>query len=148
MATLHETLSASEPARRKVMLDDCVRLIDSEVSAKSGMSGLAVKAGFKVVKAVKPGFIREVIDMLFDDFVAEVEPFWTSRPEDTDFGDYLIGRKREVASALLGVTDKRAARAKTRSVKKAYNKLRPRAQNHVEDAVPGMARILARHAAG
>lgn len=147
MASLHDTIGAADPAKRAALISDCLRLVDDEVASKRGMSGLAVKAGFKVVKSVKPGFIRVVVDALFDDFVAEVEPFWTAFEGGGAgrFGDYLTARPREVASALLGVTDKRAARAQTKSVKKAYQQLRPRAQDHVEAAVPGMAKVLDRH---
>jgi len=146
MTTLRDAL-ITDDSKRRVLIDDCVRLIDSEVSRKRGFSGIAVKAGFKVVKSVKPGFVRTVIDMLFDEFIAEVEPFYTSWKDGGSgaFGDHLKGQRREVASALLNVTDRRAARAQTRSVRKAYDKLRPSAAGHVEDAIDGMGAILQRH---
>ena len=143
MSTLRDVL-LSDPSRRPLLINDCVQLIDTEVASKRGVSGLAVKAGFKVVKSVKPGFIRQVVDMLFDDFMAEVEPFyerWSADKSGT-FSAALVRQKSTVASALLQVTDRKAQRAQTRSVKKAYEKLRPKAMNHVEDAIPGMGRIL------
>ncbi|MEL6548399.1 MAG: hypothetical protein AAFQ82_27495 [Myxococcota bacterium] len=51
-----------------------------------------------------------------------------------------------MANALLGVTDERAARADNQTLKKAYKKLRPKAVGHVESAVPGIARIIEKHA--
>ena len=143
MSTLAEVL-LSDASQRGRLIDDCLRLIDDEVSRKRGFSGIAVKAGFKVVKSVKPGFIRQVVDMLFDDFMAEVEPFyadWAGSKEGR-FGDSLLRQKHAVATALLNVTDRRAQRAQTRSVKKAYEKMRPQAMNHVQEAIPGMGRIL------
>lgn len=146
MSTLKEKL-LGDPAKRPQLITECVELIDSEVGSKRGLSGLAVKAGFKVVKSVKPGFIRQVVDMLFDDFMAEVEPFYAKwDPERSGrFSDALVREKAAVATALLNVTDRKARNAQTRSVKKAYEKLRPKAMEHVQDAVAGMGRVLDKH---
>ena len=50
-----------------------------------------------------------------------------------------------IAEALLGITDDRAARAPGGVVKKSYEKLRPTAKKHVEEAVPGVARLIDKH---
>ena len=119
----------SEPSKRPIVVDDCVRLIDEEVKGKGGLSGVAVKGAFTVVKAIKPGIIRKAADRLLD-----------------PFDGFLRIRKTEVANALLGVTDDLAARADNQALKKAYKKLRPKAVGHVESAVPGIARIIEKHA--
>jgi hypothetical protein len=143
MTTLKEVL-LSEPSHRSKLIRECVQLVDSEVANKRGISGFAVKAGFKVVKSIKPGFIEQVVDMLFDDFMGEVEPFYGTWVESKPgrFSEALVKERVAVASALLNVTDRRAQRAQTRSVKKAYQKLRPKAAAHVQEAIPGMGRIL------
>ena len=48
------------PVRERVIVD-CCALIDQEVSATSGLSGLAVKGAYKMVKAIKPRFVPEVV---------------------------------------------------------------------------------------
>ena len=40
----------SDPARRRLVIEDCVALLEAEVDAKSGLSGLAIKAAYKAVK--------------------------------------------------------------------------------------------------
>ncbi len=135
-----------DPARRPRILDDCVRLIDEEVASKGGLSGLAIKGGYKLVGAIKPGIIREAMDHLLDDFVARLEPFWAEHQAagaaPAAFGDTLRRRGPAVAYALLGITDDRARRAKNATLKGAYEKLRPQAKKHVEEAIPRVGRTL------
>jgi len=139
----------SDPAKRPVILSDCVKLIDDEVKSKGGLSGLAIKAAYKVVCAVKPGIIRESMDQLLDDFVKRLEPFYadhrTGGAEPTSFGDTLKRRPAEVADALLGITDDRAKKATNATLKGAYQKLRPQAKKHVEEAVPRVGSTLSPH---
>jgi hypothetical protein len=139
----------SDTSRRPALLADCVRLIDEEVAAKGGLSGMAIKAAYKVVGAVKPGIIRESMDALLDDFVARLEPFYAqhraSGAAPSEFGRSLERRAGEVADALLGITDDRAKRATNTTLKSAYEKLRPQAKKHVEEAVPRVGRTLSPH---
>jgi hypothetical protein len=51
-----------------------------------------------------------------------------------------------VADALLGITDRRAQRAKNQLVKGTYEKLRGQAKKHVETAVPRLGELFERHA--
>jgi hypothetical protein len=145
MTTLKETLL--EPGTRPAVIADCVQLIDDEVRAKGGLGGMAVKGAYTVVKKLKPGMIREAVDSLLDEFVDKLEPFYTdfSAQEAKKLEPYFVGRAGEIANALLGVTDARAARANNRTVKKAYEKLRPTGVKHTEAAVPGLSRVVAKH---
>ncbi|MCC6333870.1 MAG: hypothetical protein IT380_07765 [Myxococcales bacterium] len=139
----------ADKGKRPVILADCVKLIDEEVASKGGLSGLAIKAAYKVVCAVKPGIIRESMDQLLDDFVHRLEPFYVDHRKDGAapgaFGETLNKRGAEVADALLGITDDRAKKARHATLKGAYEKLRPQAKKHVEEAVPRVGRTLAAH---
>jgi hypothetical protein len=138
-----------DKSKRPRILTDCERLIEDEVSSKGGLSGLAIKGAYKVVSAVKPGIIRESMDMLLDDFVKRLEPFYADHRKDNrapaQFGETLSRRGSEVADALLGITDDRAKKAKNTTLKSAYEKLRPQAKKHVEEAVPRVGRTLSPH---
>ncbi len=138
-----------DPQKRPRLLSDCERLVEDEVAGKSGLTGLAIKAAYRVVCAIKPGLIRDSLDSLIDDFVKRLEPFYaqhrSAAGDPKAFGDVLTRRKGEVADALLGITDDRAKRAKNETLKSAYGKLRPQAKKHVEEAVPRVARTLTPH---
>ena len=147
MTTLKEVLTA--PAQRPKVISDCVGLIDEEVKAKSGISGLAIKGAYAVVKAVKPGFITEAVDHMLDDFVSKLEPFFErAQVAGQTATIYLTARPAEVADALLSISDERATRAKNQTVKKTYEKLRPTGKKHVEAAVPGIGRLIDQHTRG
>ena len=144
MPTLKEHLG-SDPRRTQV-IEDARRVLDQEVADKTGLSGMAIKGGYKVVQGVKPGFVREVIDNLLDDFLDALQPVYQEAIEQgLKPGDHLKANRSRVAEALLAVTDARAARAKHGGIKKAYEKLRPTAKKHVEAAAPRLAEMLERH---
>lgn len=147
MSSLADLLKT--PAKRKAVIDDCARLVDDEVSAKSGLSGLAIKGGYAVVKAIKPGIVRDACDHLIDEFVEKLAPYWTEFQEHgagKSFGAFLEPKKTQVANALLEVTDGKARNAKNATIKKAYDKLRPTGVKNVEQAVPGIAAVIQKHA--
>ena len=142
----NDTLSGrllADKAKRPRVLAACERLIEDEVAGKGGFTGLAIKAAYKIVCSVKPGIIREALDGLLDDFVHRLEPFYAQHAAAKEpFGDHLSKRRSEVADALLGITDDRSKRAKNATLKSAYEKLRPQAKKHVEEAVPRIGKTL------
>lgn len=145
MSTLKEILLV--PGTRPKVVADCARLVDEEVDSKGGLSGLAIKGAYMVVKAVKPGFIPEAIDHMLDDFVGRLEPFHAEAQQKSEpIAPFLSGRASAVSDALLATSDERAARAKNPTVKKAYEKLRPTAKKNVESAIPRVGRLLAKYA--
>ena len=57
------------------------------------------------------------------------------------------GKAGLIADSLLKITDERAVRTRHQTAKKAYEKLRPSAKRNVEEAVPGLGKVLSKHAA-
>jgi len=144
MATLKEQL-ASAP-KRSAVVDDACRVLDQEVADKSGLGGLAVKAAFKVVQSVKPGFVREVVEALLDEFLDALEPMYREAVDKGQRpGAALQANPGRVADALLSVTDARAKKAQRAMIKSTYERLRPAAKKHVEAAVPRLAQMIDRH---
>ena len=141
------TEALSEPATKERLIDDAVRFVDQEVSKKGGLGGMVIKGGYKAVKGVSPGFIRKVVNSLFGRWAEKLDPIWQ---EGVDKGgsprDHFARQRGRVADALLSVTDEKAKSASSPMVAKTYKKLRPSAQKHVEEAVPGLADLIAKHA--
>jgi hypothetical protein len=145
MSTLNDILLA--PGARPKVVSDCVRLIDEEVDSKGGLTGLAVKGAYAIVKAVKPGFVAEAVESMLDDFVRRLEPFYAeAQLRNEPVAPYMNGRAGDVAEALLAISDERAQRARNPTLKKAYDKLRPTGKKHVEAAVPRVGRLIAKYA--
>jgi hypothetical protein len=145
MPTLKDILLVE--GNRPKVIADCGKLIEEEVDSKGGLTGLAVKAAFAVVKAVKPGFVSEAIDHMLDDFVGRLEPFYAdAQAKNEPVGSLMNARAGAVADALLAISDERAARSQNQTLKKAYEKLRPTGKKHVEAAVPRIGRLIAKYA--
>ncbi|MDB4981747.1 MAG: hypothetical protein JWM82_2499 [Myxococcales bacterium] len=144
MPTLSEILLV--PGSRPKVIADCVQVINEEVDSKGGLTGLAVKAAYALVKAVKPGFINESVDHMLDDFVSRLEPFWAdAQAKNEPVGALMNGRASQVADALLAISDDRANRSKNQNLKKTYEKLRPTGKKHVEAAVPRIGRLVGKY---
>jgi hypothetical protein len=144
MATLRELLAG--PVKRGPLIDDALRVLDAEVADKSGLSGIAVKTAYKVVKGVSPNFTREVVDALLDDFLDGLDPLYQEAlSKGIKPRQHLQANPGRVADALLGITDRRAARSKNALVKATYEKLRGQAKKHVETAVPRLGELFERH---
>ncbi|MEZ4300943.1 MAG: hypothetical protein R3B70_38770 [Polyangiaceae bacterium] len=134
-----------DDAKKSAIVADCCTLIDEEVGAKGGLSGIAVKAGYAAVKGIKPGFVKHTVEALLPEFAEKIDPIWEDAQKTGSPGSYLVSNKSRVADALLAVTDARAARSNKGTVKSAYEKLRGSAKKHVEEAVPRLSRVLEKH---
>lgn len=138
---------AQDSAKRSQVIDDACRVLDLEVADKSGLSGMAIKAGYKLVQGVKPGFVRQAVDDLLDDFLDALDPIYQEAVSSGKKpGDYLKGRSGQVADSLLSITDRRAEKAQRATIRGMYDKLRPTAKKHVEAAAPRLADLLQKHA--
>ncbi len=143
MGNLKEKLLTE--TQRPAVIRDCARLVDEEVERKSGFSGLAIKAAFKTVKTVKPGFIEHVIDGLLDAWVEKLEGHFAKWQEGGSAGNFGVFCQRDssaVAERLLEVTDARAHKIEQKTVASLYGKMRPSAKEHVVAAVPGLGRVV------
>ena len=74
MPTLVEKITA--PDVHPQVIEGCLQLIESEVASKSGLSGAAVKAGYKVVKTLKPGMIQDAVTKLLPEFATALQPMY------------------------------------------------------------------------
>ena len=137
---------ATEPTRTHVVAE-CVTLVDDEVKAKSGLSGMAIKGAYSTVKAIKPGFVNGVIDALFDEWVEKLEAHydrWRGGAKGS-LAEYLTARSDDVAEDLLAVTDGRARVTKHKAAGKVYDKLRPSAKKNVAAAIPKLGGLMEKH---
>ena len=145
MPDLTEALTSD--SKKSAVADDCIALIDAEVADKGGLTGLAIKAGYKAVQGIKPGFVRQVVTDLLPDFAHALEPLYQeAKASGHGVRDYFVAHTTRVADALLGITDEKARRAKSGMVKGTYDKLRGSAKKNVEAAVPRLGAMIEKHA--
>ncbi len=136
------------PEKKPAIVADCLTLIDEEVKDKSGLSGMAIKAGYKAVKGIKPGFIKNVVSDLLPEFAEALEPLSAqAAAEGAPVDGHLLKHSAEAADALLSVTDGKAEKSTNGLVKSTYKKLRPSAKKNVEAALPRLGALIVKHTA-
>jgi hypothetical protein len=145
MATLQEMLT---PEVEPHFVADCQALIDGEVNGKSGISGTAIKAAYKVAATFAPGYYTETVKSILPDMLDALEPFWADFLESgtAEFGDYLAKRGDEAADALLAVTDRMADVSGRAAIVKAYKMVRGSAGRNIEAALPALGALLQAYA--
>jgi hypothetical protein len=144
--TLQEILLT--PDTQPQVTADCLTLIKQEVSAKSGVSGTAVKLAYKTVNAFASGYLQSMVEALLPEMVAKLEPYWAdfNASGASEFGDYLVKRGDEVSEALLEVTDGLAAKSTRPTILKAYRSVRGGAAKHVTAALPAVGALVQKYA--
>ncbi|GAB4152934.1 MAG: hypothetical protein Fur0046_32750 [Cyanobacteria bacterium J069] len=138
----------SDQTTKENLVADCVKLIDEQVAAKGGISGLALKAAYGVVKGVEPSYISGAIQRLLPEALSALDPMWSEGVQSGDPVQHLIQNRTRTADTLLSVTDNKIERAKNSVVRASYGKLRTSVKGDVEAAVPGLAQILGTHIQG
>lgn len=136
----------TEPVRSRLVAD-CAELIDAQVRAKGGLSGVAIKGAYGTIKRIKKGIVPEVVNGLLDEWLDKLQVYhdtWGAGGSGT-FAEFLSARAEDVAEDMLSVTDARAERSSHKTARKAYQKMRGSAKTHVMEAVPDLARLIERH---
>lgn len=137
----------TDASKKADVVRDCLDIIDREVDDKGGLSGMAIKAGYRAVSGIKPGFIKNVVTDLLPEFAKAIEPvFDEGKNAGKPTVAHLEGNAGRVADALLAITDGKAQRSKSGVVKATYERLRPTAKKNVEQSIPRLARLVEKYA--
>lgn len=123
----------------------CSQLMDEQVSAKTGLSGLAIKAAYGVVKGVGPSYISGAIQRLLPSVLTALNPLWDEGLQTGNPVEHLSQNQSRTADAILSITDTRIEKSKNGIVRTSYSKLRKSIKVDVETAIPDLARILDSH---
>lgn len=130
---------------------DCASLVRQEVAGRSGVSGVVIKGGLKVIEKTRPQLLESVFYSLLPRFVVELErrlsPLAVTEGETTPLSitRLFTDNASEVAGALLSVTDARAQRSKLSALVKVYKKLRPLAEDQIAQTTPALAALVERY---
>ncbi|HEY7222556.1 MAG TPA: hypothetical protein VH561_02920 [Micromonosporaceae bacterium] len=146
-ATLSDVLRA-DGAQQQVVADTKA-VIEQELAAKSGVSATLLKAAYKAVTTLAPGYYESRIEQLVPGVLDRLQPFWTDFQSSGSgqFGEYLSARGKDVSDALLAVTDERAKISKRTAVTAVYNSVRGSAAEHIQTALPAVGSLVEKYAA-
>lgn len=139
------TKKIKDTAVRNGIVTDCTHLIDEQVNAKSGFSGIALKATYGVVKGVGGDYIPGAIKRLLPETMAALDPIWNEGIQAGNPVSYLSRHCDRTADIILSTTDARISKNGGGIVGASYNKLRKSVKQDVVSAVPELARIIDKH---
>ncbi|NMG18582.1 DUF6918 family protein [Brasilonema bromeliae] len=132
----------SDPIKKDTVVADCTKLLDVQVASMQGVSGLAMKAGYTAVKGLAPTYCASAIATLLPESFAALDPIWSEGVHTGDPVEHLIANRDRSADAILSITDARIEKSNNKTVRGVYSKLRNSAKKHVEEAIPGLAKII------
>ena len=150
MSSLNDIIK--DGSKRNQVIADCVNALEGEIEKKSGITGMAVKQGYKAVSGREEGkLIPNAIDKLLDGFIEKLEPYYVAYMQEDaagrpSFSEYLKSREDSVTESLLEVTDEKANNTDKAMLVTAYNTLRPMAANQVKQGLPVVGEIVEKHA--
>ena len=133
---------------RPSVISDCVQLIDAEVASKRGVGGVMIKGGYKAFKKFKPSIVKDAVEALLESFTEALDGVYEeylSEGTNASFDSWANRRRSSVAGSLLGITDNIIAGTDKVAVKKMYGGMRKIAKKNVEEAVPGIARLVIKY---
>jgi hypothetical protein len=128
------------------MAADCTKLMDEQVATKGGISGLALKATYGVVKGISADYIPGAIQRLLPEAISALDPMWEEGIQAGDPVAHLTQNSERTADTILSVTDAKIKRVNNGLICSSYNKLRKSVKGDISAAVPGLAKIIGRHA--
>ncbi len=144
MKTLKSIVEA--PEVRQAVCRDSLKVLDDEVSKRSGISGLAIKGAYKLLKGAQGGrALERVVEVLMPEFIEAFEPYFEQYQRGGSrgsFESFVMPHLEELADKLLSITDKKAQDTDSAIVRNTYQKLRPKAKKEVVTSLPALARMI------
>jgi hypothetical protein len=147
MKSLQEMIQ--DPVLYDAVLKDSARVLDEEVAKKSGISGLAIKGAYMLLKNIKQGkALRKVLEVLMPEFIRKLDPYfqrYQTEGKGKRWSEFLRPYYDTLADDFLAVTDEKARQADSAQVRKTYEKLRPKARKDVVASMPALAVMMEKH---
>lgn len=133
-----------DETQRAQVVNEVSHLIESQVAAKRGLSGAALKTAMSMARKASPNAIPNSVNHLLPEFCETLQPHFDAfQAQGTGtFTDYVEARKAQISDEILAVTDRRAERSTNKTVKSMYGKLRSTAEQEVRNVAPGLARLV------
>ena len=132
------------PETKARLIADILKLVDEQVATKKGVSGLALKGAYRVVKGLGSDYLPGVVGRLLPEILSALEPFWAEGEAAGDPVAYVNQHRDRAADTLLAITDRKAT-GTNNVVRSVYQKLRTSIQPDVAAAMPSLAQILAQY---
>lgn len=145
--TLRDILLA--PHQKDAVIHDFSVLLRQQLTALSGLKGLALKTTVNMLESSRPGALDRALASLLPGFAKALEPLYQEflASSDRDFSLFLRKHEHATVQALLSVSDERIKDASDTG-KSIYRKFRGTAEDQVRNAIPKLSRLIASYLDG
>ncbi len=138
-----------DPKTYEAVLADSIKVLDQEVSKRSGLGGMAIKGAYKLVKGVQQGkLIQKVIAVLIPEFIDKLDPYYIRFQKEgkgRSWSDFLRPDYATISDLFLEVTDAKANHSDNKTARNGYKKLRPKAKSEVVASMPAMTKMMEKY---
>ena len=139
-----------DPKIYETVMADSLKILDQEVAKRSGLSGMAIKGGYKVLKGIQQGkMLKMILSALLPDFIERLDPYYSRFQKKEGKGktwtDFLRPDFDTIADEFLKVTDSKAKESSNPSIRKTYDKLRPKAKKEVLASLPALTKMMEKY---
>ena len=127
------------PEKQGIFVTAVVNQMETEIGKLSMIKGLFVKKTYAAVKAVRPGYVRHIIEVLSKDYIHEFSQmhsdFRASQPLPSEhpvpFIQYINEHRKEAETHFWVVADKYGAKKADSMLGRAYKAGRSTIASHL-----------------
>ena len=137
-------LSVKHPER---LVDELARTLEAHIAGRSGLKGLAMKAGFGALRSAKPDIADRAVRGLMPDIAKALDPLYAEfmQGQGEDFGNYLTQHAARAAELMVAAVDTRLAGNPNAPVKAVYKQFRGSVGDELQKLLPPVGRVLSTH---
>lgn len=133
----------ADPERRAALVRDGITELEAELDAKSGVTAVALRTGYKTVRKLRPSFIEDNVEKMMPKAAPILDRHRAAAGDDVQ--GYFAANAVAIGEDLLAVTDGRAAESSNKMAKSVYDKLRPKALDNVVAGMPRVASLVEKY---
>ena len=137
------------PERKEAAVADLARLLESALSNRGGLSGIAIKTGVSMLKAAKPDVLQRGAERMLPKFAKALQPLFDryQASGNSDFATFLGNNATEATKALADAADQLMATSQNATAKSLYEKFRGGAEKDIAAMVPQVGKLIQRYTA-
>ncbi len=139
-----------DPKIYENIMADSLHVLDQEVAKRSGLAGLTIKGGYKLLRGVQQGrLLKTIVAVLIPDFIERLDPYYSrfqkKAGKGTTWTDFLRPDFDTIADEFLKITDSKAKESSNRAIRSTYEKLRPKAKKEVLVSLPALTKMMEKY---
>ena len=132
------------PERKEAAIADLAKLLESALSNRGGISGVAIRTSVSMLKAAKPDVLQRGAARMLPKFAAALQPLFDRYQSagGGDFAAFLGNNATEATKALADAADQLMATSQNATARSLYEKFRGGAEKDIAAMVPQVGKLI------